>query len=122
MLTPSCNVIRITDVKEIVICECLRNIYWVDIYELEKHAKDVLKLANRYQIPGLKNICDQYISDNLSESNPAECIQFANSYNANILEQKTNDWVTTTVLEKLKETVNSLTWEQKLVLTQMVFN
>lgn len=127
MLTSDCvetkeNIVRIMDMKKTILLEFLRFIYCGYFYGIKENAEELLVVADKYQIEDLKNVCEQYFSNGLKDSNLTQCIRIANLYNADKLKEKINEFVSSKLSKKLKkEAVDTLTTEQKFALSQVFF-
>lgn len=81
------NEIEISSFKPEMIYEMLRCIYTGRVKRMQVHSRDLLAAADKYEIEGLKIICEQRFSENLSVGNLNEMPCLSTLYSADQLEK-----------------------------------
>lgn len=81
------NSVKIEDVKYEVLDTMFRYIYTGKVDNFEKIIGDVLIAAEKYNITGLKQLCEETMSDNLSKDNSIEYLHLATMNNAGKLKE-----------------------------------
>jgi hypothetical protein len=60
---------------------------------LEQHCWDLLALADKYDVPGLRCVCETYQSERINDENAVFILQRADSHNAPVLKRKTLEYI-----------------------------
>lgn len=82
------NRIKITDITSEVMEEVLRFMYAAKVNNIENMANDLLFAAEKYSIPGLKELCIKTLLDNMKIKNALELLLLADMCNAADLKSK----------------------------------
>lgn len=81
------NRITIVDVEEEVIEQMLLYVYTTKVPKLKSMAERLLIVADKYAMDGLKAMCEQALSDNLTTEKAKELLPLAEMYNASQLKE-----------------------------------
>lgn len=81
----SSNIIPITDVEPRVFKEVLRYMYVGRVEHIEKLSQKLLMAANKYNVKGLKSMCEEYLCKDLKDGNAMEILDLANEQEADSL-------------------------------------
>ena len=76
------NEIKIKDMDSEIFQELLSYMYAGKVKDLEEQAQEILIAANRYEIDGLKFICERMLYTKLTLENVINFMTFADKYNA----------------------------------------
>jgi hypothetical protein len=69
---------------------------------LEKHAWDLLAMADKYDVSALRTVCESYLSGDLSSANALQTLVSAEGQGANMLKRKAISYVVTSGRKLLK--------------------
>ena len=75
------NEVRIQDFDAAVVKEFLRFLY-TDQCEVDKHAEQLLAMACKYQVPGLKYFCENHLCAMIDSTSVLSLLSFAHLYDA----------------------------------------
>lgn len=93
MIESSMNTCEISDFDEDVVDGMLEFMYTGQVEGLVDKAPDLLQIAEKYDLPGLKEECEHAMADNLSVESAAEVLLMAHLYNASVLKPKVIDFI-----------------------------
>ncbi|KAJ8673645.1 hypothetical protein QAD02_004907 [Eretmocerus hayati] len=80
------NEVAIDDQSYEVMTEFFRYLYAAKVNKLEDHVISLLMTANKYEVEGLKFLCEHYLIETLKNENVLDYLNIANCYNARKLE------------------------------------
>lgn len=80
--------IDISDVQPKVMKEVLRYLYTETVNGLSSMGKDIMAVADKYDLQGLKIMCEKALSDDFTIGNVIEILVYADIYNANHLKKQ----------------------------------
>lgn len=80
------GIIQIKDVSFEVFQEVLRFMYTGRVDQIEKIANELLIAADKYDVEGLKAMCEETLCKSLNIDNVLEYLKFSDLYKANILQ------------------------------------
>lgn len=89
------NTVNIPDIEPEVMQEVLRFIYVGKVKNLETLACDILAAADKYEIQGLKTVCEEVIIDCLDVDNVAAILHLVDRYDIEKLKASALEFVTT---------------------------
>jgi len=89
--------VKIPDYKMEEMRDFLLFLYHAKLGSYE-HAAKLLELADRYQVPTLKELCEAYLTSKVTKDNAMEMLELANLFNSDILKQKAFDVVKLEIL------------------------
>ncbi|KAL6972511.1 hypothetical protein U1Q18_042340 [Sarracenia purpurea var. burkii] len=92
-MTEKKGIVHIEDIGEDVVEEMLSYIYTGKVEKLENLAQDLLIVADKYCLEGLRIMCENTLAANLSGSNALDTLVFAKRYNSNGLKSQTIDFI-----------------------------
>lgn len=81
------SVVQISDFDGDVVRGMLQYLYTGETPLVSQRGPDLLRIADKYDLLGLKEDCEHAICDNLSVDNAAEMLSVAHMYNATLLKQ-----------------------------------
>ena len=81
------NSIDMSDIEPDVLEEFLTYLYTYDSPNIKNHADSLLDIAEKYQLPHLKSLCEQRLSYDLQIDNAAKILLLAHKYGAKQLKQ-----------------------------------
>lgn len=81
------NTVKISDFDGEVVKGMLEYVYTARTEVMDERASDLLKIADKYDLQGLKDDCQHAISQNVNVNNAAETLVLADRYNALLLKQ-----------------------------------
>ncbi|XP_058788574.1 speckle-type POZ protein-like [Phymastichus coffea] len=115
------NKVTITDIRSTVMTEVLRFIYTAKVNKIDTIAAEILAAADKYQLTGLKKMCEEYLSTQLSVENACEILLVADQTNTEKLYNTTLDFITIhaneiVTSEKFDTTIKTYTYDLLLVL------
>lgn len=93
MLEKEMNSVEIPDFDDDVVKAMLEYLYTGETELLAERPTDLLQVAEKYDLPGLKEDCEYTIADNLNIDNAAEVLVMAHIYNANVLKPRVIDYI-----------------------------
>lgn len=93
MTEKALNAIEITDFDDDAVEGMLDYLYTGETELMAERAPDLLQIAEKYDLPGLKEDCQYSISENLTVENAAEMLVLAHTYNAELLKERTIDYI-----------------------------
>jgi speckle-type POZ protein len=93
MLESSMNTVEIPDFDEEIVEGMLEYMYTGQVESLPEKAPDLLQIAEKYDLPGLKDECEHTMAENLSVETAAEVLLMAHLYSANVLKPKVIDFI-----------------------------
>ncbi|XP_044584480.1 speckle-type POZ protein B-like [Cotesia glomerata] len=97
------NEITIPDVDPDVFEKVLDYIYTDKVDDLKTFAEELLEVSDKYQLLGLKEICEEYLSESLSVENSIRILILADLHNSKILVKFAKNYIVTE-LANLKDT------------------
>jgi len=93
MVESKINTVEITDFEDEVVAGMLEYMYTAQVESLNEKAADLLQIAEKYDLQGLKEECEYTIAENLTVDNAAEVLVMAHLYNATLLKPKVIDFI-----------------------------
>lgn len=87
------NVVEIEDIDDKVFEEALQFMYTGKVDEIKKFANDLLVLADKYDIVGLKAMCERTLCKSLNSKNALECLNLADLHGAKKLRAESINFV-----------------------------
>lgn len=114
------GVLKITDCSPSSVKAMLEFCYMgvVEQQLFEKHTKDILIIAQKYNIQGLKEDCEKYLGSEMTLKNFAFFLQFADTYACDILMAECRQFL----LKNYEEVTNSSDWTQLKKKSQDLIN
>ena len=88
MLESTQNVVKIDDFSDDIVKGMLDYIYTGQTGSLPENASELLRIADKYQLLGLKEDCERVIEKNLTIENAAEILALAHIHSANKLKTR----------------------------------
>ena len=82
MLESTQNVVKIDDFSDDIVKGMLDYIYTGQTGSLPENASELLRIADKYQLLGLKEDCERAIKKNLTVENAAEILVLAHLHSA----------------------------------------
>ena len=101
------NLIRIEDFRPEVIEELMTFIYSGKVKNLSKVAKELLSAADKYELPQLSQLCEQYLMSELSVVSAPEILVLSHMHKAVKLKAQTIDFI----IANRKEVMKSDNWD-----------
>ncbi|XP_008556031.1 speckle-type POZ protein [Microplitis demolitor] len=77
------NEVNITDMDPDILEKLLEFIYTDNVTNLDEVAERLFGAADKYQIPALKNLCEESLCKNITVKNAVQYLVLLNRYNAN---------------------------------------
>ncbi|CAL8116525.1 unnamed protein product [Orchesella dallaii] len=102
MLEKQLNVVQIIDFDDDVVKGMLEHVYTGETKLMAERAQELLKIAEKYDMTGLKEDCEYQLADNLNMKNAAAILVLAHVHNAPFLKQKTIHFINMNKEELLK--------------------
>ena len=102
MLESRENLIRIEDFSKEVVEELLKFIYSGKVSNLAKVAKDLLSAADKYELPQLSELCEQFLMSDLSVESAPEILVLSHLHKAVKLKSVVIDFIITNRKEVMK--------------------
>lgn len=96
------NLIRIEDFSKEVVEELLKFIYSGKVNNLAKVAKDLLSAADKYELPQLSELCEQFLMSDLSVESAPEILVLSHLHKAVKLKSVVVDFIITNRKEVMK--------------------
>jgi speckle-type POZ protein len=93
MVEATLNSVEIADFDEEIVAGMLEYMYTAEVDSLHDKAPDLLQIAEKYDLEGLKEECEHTIAENLTVDNAADVLVMAHLYNASILKPKVIDFI-----------------------------
>jgi len=93
MVEATLNSVEILDFDEDIVDGMLEYMYTAQVESLADKAPDLLQIAEKYDLQGLKEECEHQIAENLTVENAADVLVMAHLYNASILKPKVIDFI-----------------------------
>lgn len=87
------NSVKIVDFDDDVVKAMLEYLYTGQTELLVEMAMDLFKIADKYDVPGLKEDCEYSIAQNLSVDNATHVLMMAHTYNAKSLMSRVIDYI-----------------------------
>ncbi|KAJ8680818.1 hypothetical protein QAD02_016605 [Eretmocerus hayati] len=87
------NIVYIEDFSYDVMLEFFRFMYAAKVDSMEKYMADLLRAAEKYEVEGLKSLCEQSMAKALNPDNALEYLIMANLHNAQFLEAQCMEYV-----------------------------
>lgn len=87
------NTVEIQDFDDDVVKGMLEYLYTGETELMAERAPDLLQVAEKYDLGGLKEDCEYTMADNLSVDNAAEILVMAHLYNATTLKPRVIDYI-----------------------------
>lgn len=81
------SLIEITDINYEVLKEMIRYMYSDEILKLKEMALDLMIAANKYALPGLFEICKEYLKKNITNEGMATVLTYAHNLKIDDLEK-----------------------------------
>jgi len=81
------NELAISDFQSEVVLEMLRYVYTGGVDSMDALSQDLLAVAEKYRIEGLKTRCEKHLSDNLSANNLKDMLNLSMLHSARQLEK-----------------------------------
>ncbi|XP_014231628.1 speckle-type POZ protein A-like [Trichogramma pretiosum] len=124
MLENKNNVVNVTDFRYEVLIEMIRYIYLgnINVKELTVTC-ELLGAADKYDIQGLKTMCNQILFHNLRVENAISIFKLANKYNCNTLKDEVKKFISFHSADIMKSNnVKKLLNPAELDVIQLVLN
>lgn len=93
MVEKNQGTVQIEDIRHEVLQELFQFVYTGKVNRITSIADDLLIAAEKYNIDGLKALCEKTMCDNLSEANALKYLKLAVTNNAQLLKSKTVNWI-----------------------------
>jgi len=93
MVEAEMNTVEIGDFEEDVVEGMLEYMYTAQVETLQTKAPELLQIAEKYDLPGLKEESEHVIAENLTVENAAEVLVMAHLYNALLLKPKAIEFI-----------------------------
>jgi len=93
MLEKELSTAAIADFDDDVVKGMLEYIYTGETELMGERAPDLLQIAEKYDLPGLKEDCEYVIAEHLTFDNAAEILVMAHLYNAGYLKPRVIDYI-----------------------------
>ncbi|KAJ8680814.1 hypothetical protein QAD02_016601 [Eretmocerus hayati] len=93
------NEVEIEDHSFEAMKEFFRYVYAAKVNDIGEHAVELLMLSNKYEVGGLKSLCEQSLIKSLENVNVLDCLNLANLHNAKILELKCVNFIASNASE-----------------------
>lgn len=93
MMEKEFNTVEIAEFDDEVVRGMLEYIYTGESDIMVERAPDLLQVAEKYDLPQLKEDCEFYMADNLNVENAAEVLVMAHMYNATHLKPRVIDYI-----------------------------
>lgn len=87
------NTVEMSDFEEVVVKGMLEYLYTGGTGAINHRAPDLLRIAEKYDLPGLKEDCEDVICCQITVDNAAETLNFACTHNAKLLKQYVLDFI-----------------------------
>lgn len=87
------EIVQIVDIEEDVFREFLSYMYTLEVSDIEKFAKNLLPVANKYLVEDLKTLCENELTKQLSSENVVEILNLADHNNAPDLKAKAQEFI-----------------------------
>ncbi|XP_037045183.1 speckle-type POZ protein-like [Bradysia coprophila] len=87
------NTVEILDFDTDVVRGMLQYLYTGETELIGRHAPDLLRIAEKYDLAGLKEACEHAICDDLNVDNAAMLLNLAHMHNATLLKQCALDFI-----------------------------
>lgn len=87
------NRVEIMDFDDVIVGGMLEYIYKGQVDILSERAPDLLQIAEKYELQGLKEICEFTIAKHLTVENAAEVLVIAHIHNAALLKATVIDFI-----------------------------
>ncbi len=81
------SAVQIPDFDDNVVKGMLQYVYTGETQLVCQRGPDLLRIADKYDLPGLKEDCEQAICDGLTVDNAADMLTLAHMHNALLLKQ-----------------------------------
>lgn len=101
------GVIEIQDIDHEVLVEMVRYMYTDEIPKLKEMAANLLVAANKYDLPGLFRVCEDFLIRNITAENFGEILAIVGTYNVTQLKKL----VVKFVLENFEKVLSSEEWK-----------
>jgi len=93
MIEKELSQVEIADFDDDVVKGMLEYIYTGETELMAERAPDLLQIAEKYDLSGLKEDCEYVIADHLTSDNAAEILVMAHIYNASYLKPRVIDYI-----------------------------
>jgi speckle-type POZ protein len=93
MLESSMNTVEIPDFEQDIVEGMLKYMYTGQLTYLKDKAPALFQIAEKYDLPGLKEECVYTMSNNLSVETATEILIVANLHNAHVLKSQVIDFI-----------------------------
>lgn len=87
------STVSINDIDCDVFGEFLRFVYAGKVEQIGKYANQLLKVADKYNVEGLKALCERNLSKNLNSDNVLEYLNLADFHGANSLKRESISFI-----------------------------
>ncbi|XP_054163686.1 speckle-type POZ protein-like [Oppia nitens] len=101
------NIIRIDDLTKEVIEELLNFIYSGKVTNLSKVSKELLSAADKYELPQLSDLCEQYLTSSLNVESAPEILVLSHLHKAVKLKSVSIEFI----INNRKDVMKSENWE-----------
>ncbi|CAL8116455.1 unnamed protein product [Orchesella dallaii] len=102
MLENEVNIVEITDFDDDIVEGMLEHLYSGETDYMNERVQELLQIAEKYNLAGLKEGCEYQLVDNLNKENAAANLILANNYNAPYLKEKAVEFICKNKGELLK--------------------
>lgn len=93
MVEKEMNSVEIKDFESNIVESMLEYLYTGETVLSAERAPTLIQIAEKYDLAGLKECCENTIADNLSLENAAHVFVMAHTYNANLLKQRAINYI-----------------------------
>ncbi|CAL8116439.1 unnamed protein product [Orchesella dallaii] len=101
MLEKEMNIVEITDFDDDIVEGMLEHLYTGETDYMKERAHELLQIAEKYDLPALKEGCEYHLVDNLNKENAAAILIVANNHNVPYLKEKTMEFIFKNKMELL---------------------
>lgn len=93
MMEKEFNAVDIPDFEDEVVKGMLQYLYTGETDLITERAPDLLQIAEKYDLAGLKEDCEYAMADHITVENAAEMLVMAHLYNASLLKSRAIDYI-----------------------------
>ncbi|XP_074599010.1 speckle-type POZ protein B-like [Brevipalpus obovatus] len=111
------NKIEIKDIDGAVLSEMVQFIYSDQVKNIEEFAADLLIVAEKYDLPRLKRLCEQHLATKLSYDTSGNILALADICNSIELKEKALDFV----IANPSKVIHSESWDNHLKKRPFIF-
>lgn len=101
------NTINITDIEPDVIEQVIHYLYSGRCSRIEELAADILPVADKYDLKGLKELCEEFLRSNITAENVVRYLILADMHTAKVLKVEAIEYIS----KNSKDVLKSLSWK-----------